>query len=282
MTTEKTIIHKFEESGLGIAPFSVQDVVSGDQWHSCDYCSTAIKQLCIIRDRNGKTFIVGNECVRHTGDSGLIDTVRRALNELKRVARHEREAARISEGKAKLESSPRIKAILSLFPHPFAHHAEKGKTLLDYVEYMFHCGGNAGKIEAIKIIEKHEDHSISDSDVRAWDEENKRLIEDAARRASQAKTDEQLRQEANARANAWLIAILNDLQYESDFTRAMIEKLAVDSLADFSDRQRAILKDVYAKSSGGRRGSQAYRNRETAFDLRVDLAIEEKQKEKSK
>src|SRR5690349_20051736 len=76
--------HVFERAGLGKAPFVVSgygreiyQAVPGDsRWPIqpgavCNYCGTAISNVCYIKSSDGRQFKVGSECVNKTGDAGL-------------------------------------------------------------------------------------------------------------------------------------------------------------------------------------------------------------------
>lgn len=158
------IIHAFQERGLGVAPFRLVRIFMSryqachdapiQPGSACDYCGTGIMEVCVIRDATGHEFKVGNQCVAKTGDRGLIDTVKREVNKLRTQARHEREAKIIAEGKAEFENSPNIQAALAALPHPNEFYAGQGRTLLDYVGFMFKCGGNSGRLAAVRILRK--------------------------------------------------------------------------------------------------------------------------------
>ena len=118
MTTTKA--HPFEESGNGIGPFSFAGVISlpsralqehnpsafnlqmselwgqarnlGVRLGSCDHCGTGIVHHAIIRDSEGKRFVVGMDCVAKTSKDSLGS---RAKIEKARVTRE-----RIRESKA--------------------------------------------------------------------------------------------------------------------------------------------------------------------------------------
>lgn len=93
---EATHIHKFEEAGLGVAPFRFVTVVvrKYQACHGapiqpggcCAYCGEGIMECCVIQDAKGKRFEVGNVCVGKTGDAGLINLVKREVNRLKTEA----------------------------------------------------------------------------------------------------------------------------------------------------------------------------------------------------
>lgn len=88
------IIHKFEQVGLGKAPFRLIGMYekrcsgqpdsrgitvgyAGQPAGSCDYCGTGIANCFLIQSADGKRFEVGEDCVRKTDDTGLVDTVKR-------------------------------------------------------------------------------------------------------------------------------------------------------------------------------------------------------------
>src|SRR5215831_9819973 len=74
------VMHKFEQAGLGKAPFRVvgytreiYQAVPGDPncpcqpGAACDYCMTAIVDTFWIRSSDGRRFKVGCDCVYKTG-----------------------------------------------------------------------------------------------------------------------------------------------------------------------------------------------------------------------
>jgi hypothetical protein len=94
MNDEK--IHKFELAGLGKAPFRcvgiaqipsaslaehnpegynnmMRMVPSAYKCGTCNYCGQAIMNCYLIDSADGKHFSVGCECVRKTGDVGLVN-----------------------------------------------------------------------------------------------------------------------------------------------------------------------------------------------------------------
>lgn len=101
-------LHVFERAGLGRAPFKV--VGSQElKWQaypgapmqpggSCDYCGTGIMYAVAIRSSDGRNFKVGCDCVRKTGDAGLLKQYRnlpavRAANRAKAAGLDARKAA---------------------------------------------------------------------------------------------------------------------------------------------------------------------------------------------
>ncbi len=131
-------IHTFEKAGLGKAPFHL---VGNYQHHehsqgdtlgvtdygtNCDYCGTYIRNVFMIKSADGKTFKVGSECVKKTGDSGL----KYEINRIKNQQRKAREAARYE---AALKVIPDLKDELNKLPHPYAR---TGATMYDYCIYI--------------------------------------------------------------------------------------------------------------------------------------------------
>lgn len=157
-----SIIHKFEEAGLGKAPFRLVGNYSkifravpeapAQPGACCDYCGTGIMDVYRIRSADGKEFEVGCDCVNKTDDKGLVDTVKRAANKLKTARRHEREKVKIAAIKAAWTGDPATRAKVAEKPHPNSYWAGKGKTLADYVDWLLDRGGNAGKLSVPRLI----------------------------------------------------------------------------------------------------------------------------------
>ncbi len=158
-TTEQ---HKFEKAGLGLAPFRV---VGNEQktfqacpgapmqvGGSCDYCGTGIIDTYYIESADGKKFQVGCECVRKTGDKGMMKVV----NKNKATAAKAREKQRIEDMQGRLDGDGSLRGLLAEQPHPQSWLDKQGKTLLDSVEWMIANAGHAGKIKTVRLIEKLE------------------------------------------------------------------------------------------------------------------------------
>jgi hypothetical protein len=118
------MIHKFEEAGLGIAPFKVvgiatipspalaeqnpdaynnrlRDIPAGYGCGSCAFCGMPLMNNFLIKSADGHRFSVGCECVRKTGDAGMVDKVKAMKKEAERLKKHEnREAKRLALLKA--------------------------------------------------------------------------------------------------------------------------------------------------------------------------------------
>lgn len=144
-------IHKFEEAGLGKSPFQFVGMQTASDRQmvqreregnglmfttnyatSCDFCGTGIQNAFYLKSADGKEFKVGCECIRKSGDSGLVQIVnaeerkkRQDKAEAKRQAKWEREKnLLIAFRNGECES-------LRNQPHP------KGRegTAFDYVEW---------------------------------------------------------------------------------------------------------------------------------------------------
>ncbi len=145
-------VHVFEKAGLGKAPFFFDGWFEGNATYipetpmakvtACDYCSTLIKNCFRIKSSDGKSFIVGSDCVKKTGDAGLIKIV----NEEVKKQKYQRESARIKEAEKIVEM---LKPYLLEQPHPYY----SSKTGYDYVVYCFNWGGHAGRLKAARIVE---------------------------------------------------------------------------------------------------------------------------------
>lgn len=156
--------HKFEVAGLGKAPFQVIGMVEkrgpitlangsqigapGQPMGTCDFCGTGIANCFQIRSADGKTFIVGSDCVMKTGDKILINPIKIQANEAKKAATHKRQDEKIAAGMAKFEE---LKSDLASKPHPHEYHASQGKTLLDYYQF---CLAGSGRTNTINILKR--------------------------------------------------------------------------------------------------------------------------------
>lgn len=129
-----SIMHTFEQSGLGKAPFKVihpadapADQVSGVFW--CEHCGTVIKNRHFVRSANGKVSVVGVDCLKKTGDEGLIAGEKRIRHKIRGEARlakwaaaeAERVAAEIAKnGKSNAELAAEVEAEMERFKAEFA------------------------------------------------------------------------------------------------------------------------------------------------------------------
>jgi len=160
---ENSTIHRFEQTGLGLASFNFTGEVTEKTYQACsgalvqadstcDYCGTCIRYEFWVCSADGKEFKVGCDCIHKTGDNGLIQQIslaERKLRDMKvaaaKVRKHQRLETRIAAAKKKLSS---ISDQLASKPHPNTYFAQQGKTLLDYVDWCFtnHAGDRASFI----------------------------------------------------------------------------------------------------------------------------------------
>lgn len=132
---EEKMIHLFENAGLGKAPFrfigvfklpskavadhnplayqtQMEAIPPGWGMGSCHYCGTGLTYNYMIESADGQKFVVGSECVRHTGDAGLIRAVeveerRKRGEKADAKAKVLRDAAQIERDKLELEQRER-------------------------------------------------------------------------------------------------------------------------------------------------------------------------------
>jgi hypothetical protein len=243
------MMHKFEEAGLGVAPFRF--VAVEEKWFTipgtgirkpgaaCDYCGTAIVECCWIRDANGKRFKVGNECVRKTGDAGLFDTVKKALNAKRREAR----AAKLVEDRKEalaLLAHPTVVAALGSRPHPNEYFASTGKTELDYLRFVIERVNSdvPAALKRLRVLAIGE--MAVDADAIAKAAALAQARAEAESLAAAAKAAEEAARAAAVAANAWLVEALmpyanfDSYGYATNFFGSMVKELetgrAVDSL----------------------------------------------------
>jgi len=153
MTTNANKIHTFEERGLGIAPFHFVRFFESkycacpgapvQPGTSCDYCGTGIMNVFVIEDSNGKSAKVGCECIKKTGDVGLIDVVKREVARQRAQAKYAKRLVIFEVVRGLLNRSD-IQEKLAAQPHPNSYYAGQGKTRLDWAEWMRVYAGDSG------------------------------------------------------------------------------------------------------------------------------------------
>lgn len=94
-------IHCFEAVGLGKAPFKFV-AITERRGSSCDYCGHEIRWECWVVGSDGRSFKVGNECIKKSGDEGLIN---RADLERRRIEKEKRRAKALEKQKAEAEKA---------------------------------------------------------------------------------------------------------------------------------------------------------------------------------
>lgn len=121
---------------------------------SCDHCGQGIKDTYRFRAVDGTVFKVGSTCVEKSGDKGLYSQIKRDANAVKRERKAKRDAMRIAAG---VELLPTVRAELEAEPHPKGFNdRETGRalTLADWVDWMLANAGTAGRLRAVRVIEK--------------------------------------------------------------------------------------------------------------------------------
>jgi hypothetical protein len=163
--TQNQIVHVFEQANLGKAPFRFVELqttadraginrereANGQMFTtnyatSCDFCGTCIADAYQIESADGKRFKVGCECVKKTGDRGLINLTQRAKAAADTKKRHAREEIKLAAGRELFER-PEVQAMLAKMPHPRKWCADKGETMLDNVNWMLRNAGTSGKLK---------------------------------------------------------------------------------------------------------------------------------------
>lgn len=143
------VVHVFEVAGLGKGPFHL-DHVTAEGGH-CQFCNTAIVFRFYIKGQDAKVFFVGSDCVMKTGDVGLMRVVEMEVKKRQAELRARRDAEKMAAIKDRL-SDPAVIAELQSKPHPYAYYAKNGKTLKDYVDYIFRYGGKAAKLKLASYV----------------------------------------------------------------------------------------------------------------------------------
>lgn len=163
MATTQPTIHPFQAAGLGNAPFRYvgvehQEIAYGERvigsaggvpittkpGGTCAYCRKYIVNLFVVESMDGNRFHVGCDCIRKVNVIGT-----KAMDKDVKEMKKSREAARIAEAKANLPHAHGLRSQ----PHPNAFHAANGKTLADYVAWLFKNSGTSGMLRAARMVE---------------------------------------------------------------------------------------------------------------------------------
>lgn len=116
------MIHTFTQSGLGESPFSIchpNDPKARDNTaFFCEHCGTAIKNRFFVKSHDGKVSVVGIDCLKKTGDQGLIDGEKRLRQTLRSEAREAenivRQAKQDAEDRERFEGKTREEMIAEM------------------------------------------------------------------------------------------------------------------------------------------------------------------------
>lgn len=166
MKTENTADvgkHAFEIAGLGLAPFrfvgASENVITypdGTQkaGGSCDYCGTGIRLECRIISADGKSAVVGCNCISKVGDSGLLKAYKTspAFRAHQRALARERARVIMATFAATMADNA---AALKAAPHPYGFTDRATGlplTLADYYTYRNGGCGAAGRARLLKEL----------------------------------------------------------------------------------------------------------------------------------
>lgn len=259
----ENIIHKFEEAGLGKAPFTFE-YATWEDWSSCQFCSHEIKQKCYIKDVNGKMFYVGNECVNHTGDQGLIDTAKVHINALKRKLRHEREATQIENARLLLYGYETVRnkfAEATNYKEDFVQKFIHEKLLFGGTKYKLDLSKKVFEITDERTLEHF--HKTKENILWKYNEEKRLEAVERKRVEEERQKEWAAKREKILTDNADIIKILEGMN-QSPFVTSMISQLKFSEIKQFSPRQREVLSDIYAKTFG-KNGTEEYKTAYAEF-----------------
>jgi hypothetical protein len=78
-------MHTFTLSGLGVAPFKIcspsDNGAIANQAFFCEHCGTMLKNRFFVSSSDGKVSVVGIDCLKKTGDAGLIAGANQCIKE---------------------------------------------------------------------------------------------------------------------------------------------------------------------------------------------------------
>lgn len=159
--------HKFEEAGLGRAPFKVTGMTTkrgpladprtgilvgapGQPMGSCDYCGTPIAECWQIRSSDGKESEVGCVCVYKTGDAGIVSPVKREVNRRRRERTKVLNQRRIDAANERVGDSGVQEILSSLDPPQYS----LSSNALDWATWMLEHAGMTGRMKVVRFMDK--------------------------------------------------------------------------------------------------------------------------------
>lgn len=161
-----TTIHKFENAGLGKAPYTflgievkVGPIVTpdggtigapGQPMGTCQFCFTGIRDCYYLRSADGREFYVGCDCIKKAGDKGLLRYVKaEEARKRREKAEKKRQAAWQHRMEIRRQLRDLIEAneeMLAGLPHPMNF---EGMSFLDYATF---CERSAGENKMQTLI----------------------------------------------------------------------------------------------------------------------------------
>lgn len=153
--------HVFERAGLGPAPYkfigitqSVYQALPGapkQPGASCQYCGTGIMYCFHLEAANGKRFHVGCDCIKRSGDGGLIRAYKNSPQY--RAMQAEKRTAKDAHVKAQLEAllaahDPALD-VVSDDPRNY-----KRLTVFAWVQQSLPWCGAAGRARYLRIMQR--------------------------------------------------------------------------------------------------------------------------------
>lgn len=151
-------MHVFQRAGLGLAPFKFVDFYTAryqacpgapvQPGAGCEFCGTGIMQVCVIESADKKRFKVGVDCLRKTGEAGLIKSYK-THPEIRKMNRARALAAdnRVIEEWKQITADEKMVAALSA---PKITGSKTGESWLSYALRAWGWCGAAGRKRYLK------------------------------------------------------------------------------------------------------------------------------------
>jgi hypothetical protein len=163
------VLHKFEERGLGKAPFAYAGM--SENWYvahqgaqkqpggSCDYCGMGIAYEFHVRSADGRLFKVGCDCIAKVGDEGLRRAIAaderkllNARNEAARVRRNSRKIEAQVAAYAQLETWRRDAALSSFLVRQAHPAGRENSSALSYLDWCLENLGGSNAASAVRRL----------------------------------------------------------------------------------------------------------------------------------
>lgn len=165
------MIHKFEQAGLGKAPFKYigmvdQQISHGErvignvggvqmttkQGGSCAYCGQYIINMFNVKSADGNVFHVGCDCINKVGDAGLTVLVNADVKKMKAAKAKAAKLAKEENAKKYVADMLELRGKeFAEMPHPNTYRASMGDTFTSYIQWLLN---NGYAVKAASVIKE--------------------------------------------------------------------------------------------------------------------------------
>lgn len=118
---------------------------------SCDVCGQGIRYVAWFTTPDGARFKTGLDCAEKSGRKDVIGAIRKAKRALDK--QHRQDLARRKLGASWYALGAQSETLRAK-PHPYQWARDKGLSLYDWAEWMLSNGGDKGRGDVYRMLNK--------------------------------------------------------------------------------------------------------------------------------